>query len=391
MPAPSVPDLAVTAVLSPDLLAPDECAVLRARVAADPALAATFRALDDAECEIRRRIDADGGEHRCLLVLLALDRAGRADTLDAADRARLDTARPALTALVAAVPALDHVLARIADEAADFEAAWNATPAAAPADARHLDRSPRDRAPARPPVRRAARMAWRAVALTAVVVFAVASGLLVQRDRAYLTAGGDRPEVLLLAGGTTIHAAAGAQVVYPDPARETILSRPVRLTGDAYFEVAHTGETFRVETPTATVTVLGTVFGIRSGTVRTEVTLVEGTVDVRGRAGGGVLLAPGEQTTIATGAAPSTPSVVDVPEALGWSGLDVFRDTPLDAALARLAARSGQPITADARLAGQRVTGTFEASRPVAEVLEALAVPLGARVDRTADGAFVLR
>ena len=53
--------------------------------------------------------------------------------------------------------------------------------------------------------------------------------------------------------------------------------------------------------------------------------------------------------------------------------------------------RSGQPITADARLAGQRVTGTFEASRPVAEVLDALAVPLGARVERTDGGGFVLR
>ncbi len=76
--------------------------------------------------------------------------------------------------------------------------------------------------------------------------------------------------------------------------------------------------------------------------------------------------------------------------ALDWSGLAVFRDTPIDDALARLAARSGTPVRADARLAGQRVTGTFDASRPLEEVLGALAVPLGATVERDADG-YTLR
>ena len=111
---------------------------------------------------------------------------------------------------------------------------------------------------------------------------------------------------------------------------------------------------------------------------------------VQAFAGGAVRLAPGEQTVIAAGAAPSTPGPVDVPAALDWSGFDVFRDTPLDAALARLGARSGLSLRADPRLAGPRVTGTFEASRPLADVLDALAVPLGARVERT-DGGYVLR
>ncbi len=382
-------EFAVTAVLSPEALTPEECASLRAAAVSDPALAATLRALDAAEADVRRHLDADGGEDRCLIVLLALDTAGRGDLLDAADRVRLERARPVLTRLVAAVPCLSTVLTRIAAEAADFETAWETAPAAPTAPlSRREDRAARPMT--RPPVRRLARAAWRTVAVTAVALFVVAGGLVVQRDRAYITLASARPDVVRLPSGTVIHTSAGARLVYPDPDKKTVLSRHVRLTGDAYFDVEPTGEVFRVETPTATVSVLGTVFGVRSGADRTEVTLVEGSVAVQAFAGGAVRLAPGEQTVVAAGAAPSTPGPVDVPAALDWSGFDVFRDTPLEVALARLGARSGLSLRADARLAGQRVTGTFEASRPLADVLDALAVPLGARVERTADG-YVLR
>lgn len=383
-------DLAALADLWPDALSPDERAVVSRAAQADRRIAADLRALDAAEAAVRARIDADAGEDRSLLVLYALASSGRGALLDPDEEARLVLARPALDRLVEAVPALRLVTAHIADEAADFETVWaealasEPTPVAPPPPSAPV-RS--DRA-SRPPQRRVARALWRTVALSAVAVFAVVSGLMIQRDRAMLTSEG--AAVLALAGGTTIRTTDGARVEYPNPARTSVLSRPVRLRGDAFFEVAHTGETFRVETPTATVSVVGTVFGVRGDAARTEVTLVEGTVDVAARAGGAVRLAPGQQTTVAAGAAPATPSSVDVPAALDWSGLDVFRDTPLDAALARLAARSGTAIRADARLAGQRVTGTFDASRPVEEILATLAVPLGATVERGADG-YALR
>ena len=245
-------EFAVTAVLSPEALTPEECALLRAAAASDPALAATLRALDAAEADVRRRLDADGGENRCLIVLLALDASGRGDLLDAADRVRLERARPGLTRLVAVVPCLSDVLARIAAEAADFEAAWQTAPAAPTVPGRSReDRAARPLA--RPPVRRMARLAWRTVAVTAVALFVVAGGLVLQRDRAYITLASARPEVVRLPTGTVIHTSAGARLVYPDPNTETVLSRHVRLTGDAYFDVEPTGETFRVETPTATV------------------------------------------------------------------------------------------------------------------------------------------
>lgn len=388
-------DLATLVDLWPDALSPDERAAVRAAVQADASLAHGLRSLDAAEAALRLRLDADAGEDRSVFVLYALDRAGRADLLDADELARLTEARPVLDALVAALPALALVATRIGREAAEFEAAWqgalaaDALPASTPSRQRAFE-APSDRssrAP-RPPQRRVARALWRTVALSSLALVIAVGGLIVQRDRAMLEAEG--AGLVALAGGTTVRTMAGTHLAYPDPERTTVLRRRVQLNGDAFFDVAHTGEAFEVETPSATVSVLGTVFGIRSDAARTEVTLVEGAVDVAARAGGAVRLAPGQQTTIATGAAPATPSDVDLPAALDWSGLAVFRDTPIDDALARLAARSGTPVRADARLAGQRVTGTFDASRPLEEVLGALAVPLGATVERDADG-YTLR
>lgn len=379
-------DLATLADLWPDALSPDEIAAVRAAARGDAALAADLRALDAAEAAVRAQLDAATGEDRSLIVLYALDRAGRADLLDAADRARLDAARPALARLADAVPALALVAERIAADAVAFEAAWREA-ADSPAVAPPTGTGRTDRA-SRPPQRRVARALWRTVALSSLAVLLAVVGLVVQRDRAMLRT--DGAGLVTLATGTTIRTTAGTRLDYPDPARTTILPRTVRLQGDAFFDVVHTDDVFRVETSTATVAVMGTVFGVRSDAARTEVTLVEGTVDVAARAGGAVRLAPGEQTVVAAGAAPATPSSVDLPAALDWSGLIVFRDTPLGDALARLSSWSGTQVNADARLAGQRVTGTFDAARPLEEVLAALAVPLGATVERTADG-YALR
>jgi len=79
-----------------------------------------------------------------------------------------------------------------------------------------------------------------------------------------------------------------------------------------------------------------------------------------------------------------------VPGALAWSGLFVFRDTPLSSALERLALRYNVRVEASDALAAQPITGTFKAQQPLADVLGALALTLGARVERTADGGYRL-
>jgi len=75
-----------------------------------------------------------------------------------------------------------------------------------------------------------------------------------------------------------------------------------------------------------------------------------------------------------------------VSRALAWSGLFVFRNTPLAEALTQLAERHGVQLTTTEALRAQQVTGTFEVTQPLSEILDAVALTLGAQVERTEQG-----
>ena len=115
---------------------------------------------------------------RRLLVLLALERNGRAHLLDDEERNVLDLARPHLGAALQSSAALNDVLTRIGDEAAEFEREWNAAGADSP---------PRSTRPAirrdRPAVPRRAQPAIRQVAYAAAVVAAVTLTVFLVGDR----------------------------------------------------------------------------------------------------------------------------------------------------------------------------------------------------------------
>jgi ferric-dicitrate binding protein FerR (iron transport regulator) len=146
---------------------------------------------------------------------------------------------------------------------------------------------------------------------------------------------------------------------------------------------------FVVETPTATATVLGTQFGVTARPDTTEVVLAAGSVrvdDVGDGPDDGVVLAPGERSWVASGAAPAAPEPVDLTGALEWTGLFVFRSLPLDTIADRLSRRYDVTITVDAALADEPVTGTFERDQPVEEVLGALTATLGATLETGDDG-----
>ncbi len=356
-------------VAAPDVLTAEELEALRVALRADAPRAAQVRALAQAEAALHAVLEADLPD-RHPLVLLALEESGRGALLSADEQQRLHAARPSLERVCTRMPALRLVAQRIADEAETFEACW-----------REALRARRDRAP----VARARPRLWQAAVALAVVAFATVSVLLLQRDRGLVTTTAAVPNVVQLADGTTVRLAAGARLTYPDPARHTVLARQVRLRGDAYFDVAPAAEHFQVDTPSGRISVLGTVFGVRADARRTEVTLVEGALALQG-SGRTVRLAPGEQSAVLRGAPPSAPAPVEVSRALAWSGLYVFRSTPLAAALAQLAEGHQVALSADAALQAQQVSGTFEATQPLTEVLDAIALTLGTRVTRTADG-----
>jgi transmembrane sensor len=172
--------------------------------------------------------------------------------------------------------------------------------------------------------------------------------------------------------------------------------RQVRLVrGRARFEVAHdAARPFRVDAGGRTVTALGTVFdvGIEPGGVR--VSLLQGSVDVRGvPAAGGVAavtrLAPGQCFTDVA----SRPRVVRAAPGLQqWvSGMLDFDGVPLRDVLAQTNRYSARKIRlGDASLAGLRVTGGFR-PLPVEALAAALAAAFALRVERSPQGDLILR
>jgi transmembrane sensor len=184
-----------------------------------------------------------------------------------------------------------------------------------------------------------------------------------------------------------------------DSAIEVRLSgdlRQVRLVrGRARFDVAHeAARPFRVEAGGRTVTALGTMFdvGIEPGGVR--VSLLRGSVDVRGVApAGGVAavtrLAPGECFTDVA----RRPQVVKASPGLQqWvSGMLDFDGVPLGDVLEQTNRYSARKIRlGDRSLATERVTGGFR-PLPVEELATALAAAFSLQVERSPQGDLILR
>ena len=321
-----------------------------------------------------------------LLVLRVVER----DDLTAAERARLDAARPALDAALARHPGLDAAAQRVHTDVETFETAW--AEALAPvrlasgpvAPERAADR------PAQPaPRRKTSRWVWRTAALAGVAAFAVVLTTVARRDAGFETLTAQSAQTVTLPDGSTADLAAGTVLMVPDSGRDP---RQIRLrTGAALLHVVHDpARPFTVETPNADVTVLGTVFTVRvddaeTERVRTDVTLLSGRVDVALRGGAGVRLAPGQQTHVAALAAPTAPAPADRGEALGWLPDVVVRDAPAREAAARLADRFGVGLAVDAALADEPVSADFRMADGPEAAAQALALALGGRVETQGD------
>lgn len=116
--------------------------------------------------------------------------------------------------------------------------------------------------------------------------------------------------------------------------------REVRLTGEAYFEVAHEEERpFYVNTEDTQVQVVGTSFNVwaRPGRGRVETTLIEGRVWVN-QGQSGLFLEPGEQALTRSGHARIEKRKVNVSPAVAWKhGYFDFVNTPVTEILEELA------------------------------------------------------
>lgn len=169
--------------------------------------------------------------------------------------------------------------------------------------------------------------------------------------------------------------------------------RTVRLLrGEGFFEVAHDpGRPFVVEAGAARVRALGTKFDVRRFPAATQVTLLEGRVQVtRARRPGAWTLRPNQQITLDGTVTP--PQAADAAAASSWtSGRIRFHETPLAAAVAEVNRYSRTPIVLDAdRLADVRVNGIFETGNTQA-FLSAVTTLFGLEAVKTSEGVVLRR
>lgn len=382
-----------------DELPPERQEALRAALQEDPELARAFRRWQAARARVAERFREELPP-RHLLVHYALGEKWLSD----AERRELEDARSQIEQALEAHPALETIIEHIRREKVDFEEVWSEEvelqrvegTKEEPAERRSTplsDSRLADSRPAFPSKRRwEQRWAWRAAAAASVLAFAVIVFLLLQRDWNTITvvAEGETPRRVELADGSSVRMMPGAKLSYIDPEADVSFDRQATLeAGRAFFDIARTEEGFVLKTPTAQVMVLGTRFGVTTSERETEVVLASGEVALapKGADGQVVTLRPGQRSRVAAGARPTTPLPVEsLTDALGWTGLFFFRDTPARDVADRLSAHYDATVDVAPPLEEEKVTGTFAQERPLRETLTTLATALDAEVQSTGGG-----
>lgn len=373
------------AVLFYDDLSADRQTAVRKKLADHPELRDTFAHWMQVRAAIRHELEADVPD-RSLLVLYALDDAGLTDALNSEEREVLNEARSDLEDALAAHPGLRDVVKRIQAEQADFDAVWNEQMNTS-GDVLTAE-ALRHEAPSQ-----AAddySWAWRLAAGVALIMIAVSVVFMLPSSPSSTTvdvAEGET-ETITLADGSSVRLSGVTRFTYPDEVPESDAAPYVVSiqTGKAFFDVSpRTERTFIVETPTAEAEVMGTQFGVDTAPHHTDITLAEGALRVGGPGAPDAErrdLAPGQRTRVARDEAPTPPETVELNDALSWTGLFLFRQTPVQQIANELSAAYDVAVTVEASLADESITGTFEREQPIEDVLNAIAATLGGDVER---------
>lgn len=202
--------------------------------------------------------------------------------------------------------------------------------------------------------------------------------------REVATTKGQRAE-LRLSDGTRVVLGAASRLEYaPEPDGRT---RDVRLTGEAYFEVApDSAHPFVVRTAGAVTRVLGTEFTVRAyaGSDEVEVAVAGGRVLLASSdSSTGVLLIKGQLGALRVGAPPTVRTLASLEPFVAWTeGRLAFDGAPLRVALRQLERwYDVNFVVADSALADRRLTARFRAES-LTEALDAIAVALDARYER---------
>lgn len=380
-------------------LAPDEQTALDRALAADPGLGEAAAQFDQLRRHVRSRLE-ERLPDPSVLVLHALAGTPGALTLD--EHARLTAAD--VPGAAAVHPGVAAAVRRLADDREAFETAWAdaLADASVPAEVAVAPRRSRhrmlDRTAARSTRNPVARWMWRGVATTAVAAFVAVLVMVQQRDAGWATLTARAEQTVQLPDGSSALLAAGTRLRIPGAGNHV---RQVRLEqGQAVFRIVHDPSApFTVHTPNAEVTVLGTTFNVEAtqtgALAQTAVVLIDGTVTLAPRAqpAAAVRLVPGTASRVLNLDTPAPPAPADVAAALAWTGNVEARNERADNVAARLGERFGVVVEVSPLLAGEWVSGTFDARDGAADAVRKLALALDGHLERAvgADGRPVFR
>lgn len=175
----------------------------------------------------------------------------------------------------------------------------------------------------------------------------------------------DHAETFRLADGTRLELDAGSALTFASGPAE----RTARLEqGRAFLDVHHdAARPFRVEAAGATITDVGTAFGVSADGHGLTVSLASGKVAIADPASGNdpVSLSPGQQFR-RIGDRPGIITKVDPASALAWrEGYLEFDRTPLTQAIADMNRYTDKPITiTDPKIGALLVSGRFKTGDP---------------------------
>lgn len=176
-----------------------------------------------------------------------------------------------------------------------------------------------------------------------------------------------------LPDGTKVWLNSASSLTYPVTFQNQ-KTRIVRLTGEAYFEVAKDkSHPFIVKTDQQTVEVLGTHFNINAYEDEPSVktTLAEGSVKISGNNGQTKMLVPGQQALLKEGLL--TVVNVNVEQALAWkNGNFRFNDEDIGSIMRQLSRWYNIEVQYDRDVSKEGLNGKVSRSKNISQVLNAL-------------------
>lgn len=210
-----------------------------------------------------------------------------------------------------------------------------------------------------------------------------------QADHA--TSVGTRSEIALGDGSRVVLDSDSAIAVDLSPRERHV----TLLRGRARFEVRRDpGRPFRVETPSGSVTVTGTVFDVRLADDNALVSLETGRVEMRSNAepaAAPTVLAPGQEASLGPSGV-SAPRRFDRTAQNAWlKDLIVFRDAPLSSVVAELDRYyPGRIVIMSEAAAVRKLSGAFSTRTPV-RAMEAIGDIVPVEVTVLSDFLIVVR